>query len=248
MRLYVLLGSSCALLSSLVLGGCNGLLGDSPDVDYAIIVPVVTQCYQPGTETENARFANAIMEVGFTKVRAACETFFVDATRFQQNALATSGTLDALLIGANSIITATSSGPSAVKALAVTAAGIVLGKTVVNQFSTIYAFGTHLQKIRHLAYADMDEFTDRSRTTAQPANACRAYSLVQELALKCTLAALKDIENQQFSIPSGPVVAVTAITPLTPVSRRLAVTPAASSGVRFIERRNPSVGVTIMPY
>jgi hypothetical protein len=241
-----LFGSSSALLCVLAVGGCT-LVGDAVDVDYAVIYPVVTQCYQPGTETENTRYATSVMEVGFTKVRAACEAFFVDATRLQQNALATTSTLDAVLVGANSIITATSSGASAVKALAVTSAGIVLGKAIANQFSTIYAFGTHLQKIRKLAYDDMDQFTETARTSGAPTNACRAYSLVQELAMKCTLAALKDIESQQFAIRSAAVIPANAIAD-APRMRALSSRSGLSQAPLFIERRTPSVGVTIAPY
>lgn len=243
MRKYALLGCSGALLCSLSLGGCNGLLGGISEVDYnTVIVPVVTECFQAGN---NQQYAIAVMEVGFTKVRAACEGFFVDATRFQQNALATNGTLDALLVGTTSIATATSSAASAVKIIAVTTAGIVLGKALVNQYATIYSFGTHLQKIRHLAYDDMDQFTDIARTTAQPTNACRAYSLVQELALKCTLAALKDIENQQLNIRSAPVPPANAVAGFS-ANRRFSLN--RSSPAQFIERRTPSVGVTIAPY
>jgi len=240
MRSYRLLGSSCALLCSLSLGGCNGLMGEVGDVDYnAVIVPIVTQC------DATPQYAMSVLEVGFAKVRAACEVFFVDATRVQQNALQATGTLDATFAAATSVIFATSSAASAAKAIAITSAGIIFGKAIFNQYATVYAFGTHLQKVRQLTYAAMDQYANEKRTVGfAPVNACQAYGMVQEFAMKCTLAGLKDIEHQQFNIPSGPV----------PPDTRVALVSRSASGRQFsraapLSRIAPSgAGVTIMPY
>ncbi|WP_316195616.1 MULTISPECIES: hypothetical protein [unclassified Bradyrhizobium] len=223
-----------------LLGGCASLLGESADINYTeVIVPVVAEC------SANPQPAADVMEVGFAKVRAACEAFFVDATRFQQNALMTNNTTDLLLAAATSVVPVTASAASAVKILAITTAGVTLGKAVVNQMTTIYSFGTHLQKIRQLVTADMDYFTQTYRSNP-PSNACRAYSLVQELALKCTLAALKDVETQQMSIPSGPSTSTTVQQTVTTArdSANRAMTRTIS---RTVVPAQPSVGVTIVP-
>ncbi len=245
MRSYALLGSSCALLCSLTLGGCNSLTGEVGDVDYnAVIVPIVTQC------DATPQAAVSVMEVGFAKVRAACEAFFVDATRVQQNALAATNTLDATLAAATTIIAATASNTSAAKALAVTGAGILFGKQIFYQYSTVYAFGTHLQKVRQLTYSAMDQYATIKRADP-PVNACQAYGIVQEFAMKCTLAGLKDIEHQQFNIPSGPpppdatrMAVVTRGAPVVTRDGRMIASP------RTVVRTVPNVGagVTIVPY
>src|SRR3954447_24113069 len=190
------------IFSGLLLGSCSGLMGESPDVDYNnIIVPIVSDC------SGGRRDAIAVMEVGFAKVRAACEAFFVDATRYQQNALAMNNTIDVAQTAAAAIIPITNSASAAVKALAITTAGVAFGKSMVNQLANTYSFGTNLQKVRKLTVDSMDQFATYYRGAGNtPANACRAYSLVQEMALKCTLASLKDIEHQQMNLPSMPVL------------------------------------------
>jgi hypothetical protein len=70
----------CALLV-----GCGTLAGVSPTVDDQVIVAAVQSCEAPHLQ---ATSAITFMEVGFTQVKAACETFFVNATKVQQNALA----------------------------------------------------------------------------------------------------------------------------------------------------------------
>jgi hypothetical protein len=79
-------------------------MGDAPAVDDTVIVAKVQACNGPG---DTPKAANDYMQVGFSSVFAACEAFFVNATRFQQNALATSQTLDAGLIAATAVINAT---------------------------------------------------------------------------------------------------------------------------------------------
>src|ERR1700730_8000638 len=94
-----------AFVSSVILlGSCSTWPGDVPVVDDQVIVAKVTGCNGPG---DSPKVANDYMQVGFSNVYAACEAFFVSATRFQQNALATSNTLDAGLVGASSILNAT---------------------------------------------------------------------------------------------------------------------------------------------
>jgi hypothetical protein len=171
-------------------------LGDLTAVDDAVIVARVNSC-------ENGpRAANDYMQVGFANVYAACEAFFVSATRFQQNALATSNTLDAGLVGASSILNATTSTAVALKAITITTAGVVFGKTVLNDYMTIYTFGTHLYKVRQLVQNDMDNYTTQ---VAAPQNTCIAYANVQKFATKCTLANMQALLDAQVAIPSQTV-------------------------------------------
>jgi hypothetical protein len=142
------------------------------------------------------------MQVGFANVFAACEAFFVSATRFQQNALATNNTLDAGLVGATSIITATTSTAAALKAITIATAGVVFGKAVVNDYVTVYTFGTHLYKVRQLVQNDMDNFVSR---VTPPLDTCIAYANVQKLATKCTLANMQALLDAQVAIPSQTV-------------------------------------------
>jgi hypothetical protein len=139
------------------------------------------------------------MQVGFANVYAACEAFFVHATKFQQNALATSQTLDAGLVGATSIANATMSTASALKAITITTAGVVFGKSIINDYVTVYTFGTHLYKVRQLVQNDMDNF---AAGAAGPANTCIAYANVQRLATKCTIANMQALLDSQVAIPS----------------------------------------------
>jgi hypothetical protein len=176
--------------------------------------------------------------MSFAKVRAGCESFFVDATRLLQNQIMTDNTLNARLAGAQAIFLATSSAASAAKAIAVTTAGVTLGKAVADQIANAYAFGTRLPKIRRITNDDMDGYINTARQTP-PTNARYAYSLVQQLALKCTLAALADVDNQQTNIPSKPAKPADLI-----------VTNGAHSAKAQapVPRSSPSLGVTVVPY
>lgn len=185
-----------SLLLSISLGACAQLLGSGPTVDDRVIVPRVAAC---NSASDTPKAANDYMQIGFANVYAACEAFFVDATRFQQNALATNQTLDSGLIGATSIITATSSAASAVKAITITTAGIVMGKSLLNNYTATYAFGTHLYKVRQLVQNDMDNYAMK---VAPPADTCIAYANVQRLATKCTLANMQALLDAQVAIPS----------------------------------------------
>lgn len=178
------------------LGACTQWLDTGPAVNDQVIVQRVTACNAAG---DTPKAANDYMQVGFANVYAACEAFFTGATRFQQNALATNQTLDAGLVGATSIINATSSAASAVKAITVTTAGIVFGKSIMNDYVTTYTFGTHLYKVRQLVQNDMDNFAGRVES---PQDTCVAYANVQKLALKCTLANMQSLLDGQVAIPS----------------------------------------------
>jgi hypothetical protein len=191
--------------------------GEMPAVNDQVIVARVTECNGP---MDTAKAANDYMQIGFANVYAACEAFFVNATRFQQNALATTNSLDASLVGATSIINATNSTAAALKAVTIATAGVTLGKTVVNDFVTVYTFGTHLYKVRQLVHSDMDNFV---ATVKPPADTCLAYAYVQGLATKCTLANMQALLDAQVAIPST----AQANAPVAPAT----TTPAAGGGV-----------------
>ncbi|ESY35293.1 hypothetical protein X747_28725 [Mesorhizobium sp. LNJC384A00] len=226
-----------SLMLSISLGACAQLLGSGPTVDDRIIVPRVAAC---NSASDTPKAANDYMQIGFANVYAACEAFFVDATRFQQNALATNQTLDSGLIGATSIITATSSAASAVKAITITTAGIVMGKSLLNNYTTTYAFGTHLYKVRQLVQNDMDNYAAK---VAPPDDTCIAYANVQKLATKCTLANMQALLDAQVAIPSQ-ISSPATIPPaaLTKVFRAKRVLP----GLQPFQS-SPPVSSTVVP-
>src|SRR5215510_13365984 len=121
---------------TLVLGGCSSLMGVSPDVDYQMVVVAVAQ----ECDVAPAIGVSPVtaMEIGFSKIQAACEAFFVDATRAQQAALATNQALDAGVIGATAILNATTSAATAARAITVTAAGVTFGKALINDYISVY--------------------------------------------------------------------------------------------------------------
>jgi len=224
------------------LGSCVQLPGEAPIiVNDSVIVARVAECNNPA---DNAKAANDYMQVGFSNVRAACEAFFVSATRFQQNALATNNTLDAALVGATSIINTTNSTAAALKAITITTAGVVFGKAVVNDLVTVYTFGTHLYKVRQLVQNDMDNFASR---VGAPADTCIAYANVQTLATKCTLANMQALLDGQVAIPSTTVSttagAATGTTTGGTALRTLRVLPAATRAAVSV----PSVSSTVVP-
>jgi hypothetical protein len=185
---------------TLLLGGCSSLMGVSPDVDYqVVVVAVAQQCDAPPAPGINPSTA---MEIGFAKIQAACEVFFVDATRAQQSALATSQGLDAGLIGATAILNATTSTAAAAKAITITTAGVVFGKALINEYVSIYTFNTYLYKVRQHVMSSMEDYMTKARASP-PLNYCLAYTYVQKLAALCTLAAMKANLDQQVALPSG---------------------------------------------
>jgi hypothetical protein len=208
-----------------------------PTVDDQLIVAKVNACNGPG---DGPKAANDYMQVGFANVYASCEVFFVNATKFQQNALATNQTLDAGLVGATSIANATMSTASALKAITITTAGIVLGKSIVNDYVTIYTFGTHLYKVRQLVQDDMDNFTASAGT---PADTCIAYANVQRLATKCTIANMQALLDAQVAIPSQ-VSTPQSTARLTPaVAQFIRARPAAQP----IQQSSPPMSSRVVP-
>jgi hypothetical protein len=196
MRAHVL---QIALVCSFAASSCTQLTGDVPSVDDTVIVAKVNECNTPG---DGPKPANDYMQVGFANIYAACEAFFVSATRFQQNALATSNTLDAGLAGATSIINVTNSTAAALKAITITTAGVTFGKAILNDYVTVYTFGTHLYKVRQLVQNDMDNYVGQ---VAAPPDTCIAYANVQKLATRCTLANMQALLDAQVAIPSQAV-------------------------------------------
>jgi hypothetical protein len=216
------------------LGSCAQWPGDMPSVDDQVIVAKVNTC---NTADDSPKVANDYMQVGFAKVYAACEAFFVSATKFQQNALATNQTLDAGLVGATSILNATSAAATAVKAISITTAGIVLGKAVISDFSTVYSFGTDLYKVRQLVQSDMDNY---AADAASPADSCVAYADVQKMATKCTIANMQGLLDQQVAIPSQTISSNAPIAPLPAVRTKGAT-------VQKPGQISPPISSTVVP-
>jgi hypothetical protein len=223
-------------------------LGGVPTVDDAVIVARVNECNGPG---DTPKAANDYMQVGFANVYAACEAFFVNATRFQQNALATGQTLDAGLIGATSILNATVAPAAAAKAITITTAGIVFGKAVLNDYVTIYTFGTHLYKVRQLVQDDMDKFVTKLTNAGLPADTCIAYANVQTLATKCTLANMQALLDAQVAIQSTTAPPGSSGTPPAPAPRAAlasrAPAPRASVPPPAVFMGTPPVSSTVIP-
>lgn len=224
-----------AALSCVVgLASCAPWLGGVPTVDDQLIVARVNACSGPG---DGPIAANNYMQMGFANVYAVCEAFFVDATKFQQNALATNQTLDAGLVGATSIANATMSTASALKAITITTAGIVFGKSIMNDYVTIYTFGTHLYKVRQLVQNDMDNF---AASAAGPANTCIAYANVQRLATKCTIANMQALLDSQVAIPSQ----------VSTPARSVVIAPAMAQPMRvraLVPQSSPPMSSTVVP-
>jgi hypothetical protein len=184
---------------ALLLGGCSGLTGISPDVDYQVmVVAVVNQCdTPPGNNTDTT----TAMEIGFTKVQAACQVFFDEATRAQQNAVAANKGLDLLLVAATAIINPTVSAAAAAKAITITTAGVVLTKALIDDFNSVYAFNNYLYKVQDHVTTAMEDYMTKARAKP-PANYCMAYTYVQKLAMLCSLSTLKSTLDQQVALPA----------------------------------------------
>ena len=165
---------------------------------------------------------------------------FRQRNQIQQNALATNQTLDAGLIGATSIINATSSAASAVKAITITTAGIVFGKAIMNDYVTTYTFGTHLYKVRQLVQNDMDNYVGK---VAPPADTCIAYANVQKLATKCTLANMQALLDAQVAIPSQVSNPATTSPPVPAAAHAFRMAPAIIAPLQS----TPPVSSTVVP-
>ena len=169
----------------------------SPVVDDQVIVASVQQCGAP-EPVDPITF----MEVGFTKVKAACEVFFVNATKVQQNALAANTALNAGQLGATAILNATSSASAVAKAITITQAGVVLAEALINDYVNVYTFNTYLYKVRQLVQSTMADYAKKARATP-PANYCIAYSYVSDFASLCSLASMKALLDEQVALPSN---------------------------------------------
>lgn len=190
-----------AILSLLLLTSCYRLDGVSPEVDYEILVAATRDC---SAAPSAASTPPNMMVSGFTRVNMACEAFFVDATKAQQDALFGNKSLDALQVATAAVLGATASPTSAFKALAITNAGVVLVKEVLNQANSIYAFNTHLYKVRELTKSAMASYKITAESNP-PMNYCKAYDYVVEYATLCSLASMKLLLDSQVAIPSTPV-------------------------------------------
>lgn len=191
-------GRISTVVAVAALAGCSSLYGVSPDVSYEVLVAATRQCDTPPSHYDSP--ANMMIR-GYADVRAACEVFFVEATKAQERALFGSKALDAGLVGTAAILNATASPEAALKAITITTAGVVLAKELINQYSTIHTFGTHLYKVRQLVLTSMDDYATRNDRPV-PANYCKAYQHVVNYASLCSLAAMKSMLDQQVAIRS----------------------------------------------
>lgn len=226
--------SVAALSVAVGLASCSQWQGGVPAIDDQLIVAKVNACNGPG---DGPVAANNYMQIGFANVYASCEAFFVSATKFQQNALATNQTLDAGLVGATSIANATMSTASALKAITITTAGVVFGKSIMNDYVTVYTFGTHLYKVRQLVQNDMDNFVIGA---GAPPNTCIAYANVQRLATKCTLSNMQGLLDSQVAIPS-------AVAPPPRDAHIAAAAAARSFSVREMAPLPPPMSSRVVP-
>jgi hypothetical protein len=169
------------------------------EVDYEIVIEaVVKQC---GVSRSGYVDAKTAMEVGFARVQAACEVFFDEATRAQQNSLAASRGLDALLIGATAAFNPTMSAAAAARAVTITAAGVTLAKSIIEGSTSIYTFSKNLYKVREHVTTSMDTYIVNARANP-PDNYCLAYAYVQKFATLCSLAAMQSFHDLQMAFPT----------------------------------------------
>jgi hypothetical protein len=238
-----------AIFSLLLLTSCYGLEGVSPDVDYQVLVAATSDCSAPPSALSSP---GNMMTRGFTQVNMACEAFFVDATKAQQDALFGNKSLDALQVATAAILGATASPAGSFKVLAITAAGVVLAKEVINQSTNIFAFGTHLYKVRELTKAAMSTYKVTAESNPPPTNYCKAYDYVVEYATMCSLASMNLLLDQQVAIPSAPVGNTPAATAGFVGTSRFAVRPGAgfrsSNDLRFrVPTVSPPTSFTVQP-
>jgi hypothetical protein len=184
------------------------------------------------------------MEVGFREVGQACEAFFVNATIAQRNALAGNKALDAGLVGTTAIVNAISNPADALKIITVTAAGIVFVKEIINQFTSIYTFGTHLYKVRQLVNGAMSKYADTARALGHPENYCIAYNYVADYARLCSLASMQALLDEQVAIPSG-VAAVATPAPVAQFESSVRTFRAPYAPASF--PRRPTTDFRVLP-
>jgi hypothetical protein len=226
------------------LAGCASLAGVNPDVDYQVMVAaVVKDCDQaPGNNID----PSTAMEVGFTKVVAACQAFFDQATRVQQNAQATDKSLDVLLVAATSIINPTVAASAAAKAISITTAGVVLSKAFVDEYNSVYAFGSYLYKVQKLTTSSMEDYMSKARGSP-PRNYCLAYTYVQKLAMLCSLSSLKSTLDQQVALPSTNTPSQSASANSPPQQGRMSTYREWRSVVPNTAGGPPSISYSVKP-
>ena len=124
----------------------------------------------------------------------------------------------------------------------------MFGKSLVNNYATIYAFGTHLYKVRQLVQNDMDNYTAQ---VSAPADTCIAYANVQKLATKCTVANMQALLDAQVAIPSQTVSnAATVLNGQTVLVAPPAAAALAFRTVRPVQpalQSSPPLGSTVVP-
>jgi hypothetical protein len=211
-------------------GSCAQLSGSAPTVDDSVLIAAVKECNAPLNSTPVA--ANDYMQVGFAKVFAACEVFFVAATRVQENANSANNTLTAGLAGATAILPLVEPSAAAVKAIAITGAGVLFGQTIINAYTNNYTFAGHLYKVRQLVYQEMAGYVTSVQNQGLPADTCIAYSNVQRLAQMCTIANMQALLDQQIALPSGAPVN-TPNTPPPAAAGLVGAAPKASAVTRL---------------
>lgn len=240
-----------ALSSALLLAGCNQtwLAGVSPDVDYEVVVAsVVKDCdAPPGAHTD----PTTAMEVGFTKVQAACQAFFDEATRAQQNAVAANKGLDLLLVAATAVINPTVSAAAAAKAITITTAGVTLTKAIIDDVNSVYSFNNYLYKVQDHVTTSMEDYMARARGKP-PANYCLAYTYVQKLAMLCSLSTLKSTLDQQVALPAvntpnKPDAGGGQQTGQTRMMRRSSIAPRRSVPETGADSGPPSISYSVRP-
>jgi hypothetical protein len=231
------------IASLLLLTSCYRLDGVVPD-DYEVLVAATRDCSVAPSQYSTPEY---MMLRGFTRVNMACEAFFVEATRFQQEALLGNKSLDALQVATAAVLGATASPTAAFKTLAITAAGVVLAKEIINQSTNIFTFNTHLYKVRELTKAAMATY----KITAEgnpPNNYCKAYDYVVEYATMCSLASMKLLLDQQIAIPSTPVNTPVVVTGFVSARRSAAAPMVRSSNeLRFRMPVTPSTSFSVQP-
>jgi hypothetical protein len=231
------------VVACLLLGGCSSLLGVSPTVDFQVIVTAIQSCDVPPSSM-NVANATTAMEVGFTQVKSACEAFFVEATRIQQNALAADRGLDAGLVGLSSILNATASTNAALKTITITQAGVVLTKALIDDYSTVYTFNTYLYKVRDFVDASMQKYMDQARAKP-PENYCIAYTYIADLARLCSLASMK--ANLDMHIAVAPTAITSGEGPPSGTQQQAPAKLFSSAGGAQHSGPRPSGYYTVVP-
>ena len=243
MRRAVLAGVASLVTS------CSGLNGVAPE-NFDVIFAATYDC---GTASVPARNPADFMIIGFTRVRAACEAFFVEAEVAQQQAIYGRRVLSAGLAGTVAAMAATASEAATVKTIGLTTAGVVFAKEAIDAFTATRTFGPGLYKVKHLVDQALDDYEAKNKDT-QPANYCRAYHTVAGMARICSLASMRSMLNQQLAIPSAadPPPNEAVVLESRPVAGAAGGADAAAPKTRRVWVRRPisnstATGYTVRP-